>query len=46
MVLVNNKTLEPNQTLDIIFDITFDVDTHSSAYAGSLDIEKLSIDIG
>jgi len=46
VVLVNNKTLEPNQTLDIIFDITFDVDTHSSAYAGSLDIEKLSIDIG
>ncbi|NLG31557.1 MAG: hypothetical protein GX546_03175 [Acholeplasmataceae bacterium] len=46
VVLVNNKTLQPNQTLDIIFDITFDVDTHSSAYAGSLDIEKLSIDIG
>jgi len=46
VVLVNNKTLQPNQTLDIIFDITFDVDTHSSAYAGSLDIEKLSIGIG
>ncbi len=46
VVLVNNKTLQPNQTLDIIFDITFDVDTHSSAYAGSLDIEKLSIEIG
>lgn len=46
VVLVNNKTLQPNQTLDIIFDITFDVDTHSSAYTGSLQIEKLSIDIG
>lgn len=46
VVLVNNKTLQPNQTLDIIFDITFDVDTHSSTYVGSLDIEKLSIDIG
>jgi|GEM_PF-2454800 hypothetical protein len=45
MILVQNKTLLPGETLDVIFYISFDYDVYSSAYTGYVEIERLIVNI-
>lgn len=45
MILLSDGVLNPNETVDFVFNVIFDWDITNSAYTGSILIERLIVDI-